>query len=89
MIQSELPIGTLIYDRNINDYGIILKCSWTELSKPNYQYYLILWQNTPAYNINKESKFKWSATHLHDRISDGEVVVINDEEKNKKQDLNT
>lgn len=82
---SELPDGTLIYDRYINDYGIILKSAWTEELKPYFRYYLIHWQNTENYNIDRESRFKWPSSHLHDRIAKGEVTVINHEEKKIKK----
>lgn len=75
-MNDELPIGSLLYDSEIEDYGVILDCSWTENYKPTYKYYIIYWQKSEMYNKNNKH-FKWSAAHLHNRIKNGEVLHIN------------
>lgn len=81
---NNLPIGTLIYDKAINDYGIIIESNLNKTSKPEYRYYSIHWQNTHYYNLTiKSENLKWPTARVHDRIKKGEIVVIGDEKKQK------
>lgn len=75
-MNDELPIGSLIYDIEFEDYGVILQHSCAEKYKPKYKYYIIYWQKSQLYN-NNIKQFKWSAAHLRNRMKNGEVLHIN------------
>lgn len=74
-MKNDLQIGSLIYDIRFKDYGIVIECKWTNNVANNYKYYLIHWQNTEEFNINKEDKYRWSASYLYDKIDSGEIIV--------------
>lgn len=74
-MKSDLQVGSLIYDTRFKDYGVIIACDWTNNISSNYKYYLIHWQNTEQFNINKDHNYRWSATYLYDRINTGDIVV--------------
>lgn len=78
-MKNELKIGSLIYDSKFKDYGIIIHSSWTNNIVNNYKYYLIHWQNSEQFNMNKDSNYRWSATYLYDRIDAGEIIVYEKE----------